>query len=185
MTATAAVDSPAFAFASAIDGYTPRELPTGTIVTGQGYFLPLEIGETGMGEVSIDLLRRTTTTVNIAASPGHAYVPALLSFLPEGVEVARLRAVADRLVNVHHELGTIDEDLAVERAALDERRSALDSLRGITSGGAIRSRLAGSVERGVAAVDDLARRSALLRAEEIGLREEWYALLRALTLTAR
>jgi hypothetical protein len=179
MTATGTVDAPAYAFAAALEGYTPRELPTGTIVTGQGYFLPLALAE-GHGEVSLDLLRRSTSTVNIASTPGHPYVPALLSLLQPGDEVARLREIADRLVSVHHELSTIEQDLAVERAALDERRSALESLHGITTGGAIRARLATSVETGVAHVDALASRSAVLRGEEITLREEWYALLRAL-----
>lgn len=182
MTASGHVDAPAYAFAAAIDGYAPRELPGGAIVTGQGYFLPLSLGATGEGEVALDLLRRSTTRVNIASSPDHAYVPALLALLPEGAEVSRLRAIADRLVVIHHELGTIDEDLGVERAALDERRSALESLRGITSGGAIRTRLATAVEGGVARVDALAGRAALLRAEDVALGEEWYALLRALTV---
>jgi hypothetical protein len=183
MTATSAIDAAPYAFAAAIEGYTPRELPPGTIVTGQGYFLPVVFGEAGEGWVELDLLRRATMTVNIASSPDHPYVPALLALLPAGEEVSRLRAIADRLVVIHHELGVLDEDLSVERAALDERRGALESLRGITSGGAIRSRLATAVESGVAHVDELARRSAVLRAEDIALGEEWYALLRALTVT--
>jgi hypothetical protein len=184
MTATGTVDAPAFAFAPGLEGYEPRALPEGTIVTGQGYFLPVALDGAGTGEVSLDLLRRTTTSVNIASSPDHPYVAALLSLLPPGEEVSRLREIADRRLTLVHELGTIEQDLSVERAALDERRSALESLRGITSGGAIRARLATAVETGVAHVDALASRSAVLRAEEIALGEEWYALLRALTVPA-
>lgn len=184
MTASTAIDVPAYAFVAALPGHEPRTLPEGAIATGQGWFLPVTLGEDGRGEVSLDLVRRTTTQVNLAATPGHPYVSALLAWLPASAETARLREIADRLVSIHHELETTSEDLAVERSALDERRSALEALAGIGSGAAVRARLAASVATGVAHVDALASREALLRAETIGLGEEWYALLRGLTVDA-
>jgi hypothetical protein len=185
MTASAPPDAPAYAFVSAMEGFEPAALPDGAITTGQGYFLPLAIDASGHGDVTLDLVRRTTSQVNLAATPGHPYVSALLAFLPESEETARLRAIADRLLSIHHELETAAEDLAVERTALAERRDALEALHGLGSGGAVRTRLAASVATGVSHVDALASREALLRAESITLGEEWYALLRALGTSRR
>ena len=120
------------------------------------------------------------SSVDLSTSPEHPYVPALLALLPAGPEVTRLREVAARRLVIAHELDAIAEDLQVERAALDERRSALDSLHGITSGGAIRARLASAVEAGVGRLDTLTGRSASLRAEQVAVGEEWYGVLRAL-----
>ena len=118
--------------------------------------------------------------MNLAATPGHPYVGALLTMLGASPERERLRAIADRLLSLHHELETTAEDLAVERTALDERRSALETLRGIGTSGSVRAHLVESVATGVAHVDALAAREASLRAEAITLGEEWYGLLRAL-----
>ncbi len=182
MTASTPIDAPAFAFVAAVPGHEPRVLPDGAIATGQGWFLPVTLDAAGHGEVSLDLVRRTTTQVNLAATPGHPYVSALLAWLPASAESARLGAIADRLVAIHHELETTSEDLSVERTALEERRSALESLSGLGGAGTVRTRLAASVASGVSRVDALASREAVLRAETISLGEEWYALLRALAV---
>ena len=182
LTTTAPHEEPAYVFAPALEGFEPRTLPEGTVVTGQGYFVPVAFTE-GRAEVSLDQLRRATTTVDVSSSPDHAYVPALLSLLPAGDDVARLRDITDGLTVIAEERRSIDQDLATEQRALGERRAALESLRGLGSGAAIRERLAREVARGVARVDDLTERHTTLSAEDIALRQDWYSRLRALTAT--
>jgi hypothetical protein len=182
--ATAAHGERAFLFVAEQDGYDAREVPRGTVVTGQGWFVPATVG-TEASIVTFDQVRRTTTEVAIASNPGHAYVEALLAMLSESDEVDRLRAIADRLEVVHATVGRVQEDLRVEREALEERRGALDALRTVSSGGSIRARLAQAVAQGVGRVDDLAREATELHAEDIALRQEWYGLLRALTVAPR
>jgi hypothetical protein len=169
-----------FVFAPALEGFEPRRLPSGSITTPQGYFLPVAVDDEGAGAVVFDLLRRTSTRVNIAADPDHAYVSALLLLLASDPMVERLRTIADRLTAIEEELGTVSEDLRVERGALDERRAALDALRNVASGGAIRQRLGQAVAQGVGRIDALTGRSSELHAEQIALEQEWYGLLRAL-----
>jgi hypothetical protein len=177
-----------FVFAPALEGFEPRALPAGSITTPQGYFLPVGLDADGAGGVVFDLLRRTTASVNIAADPDHAYVSALLLLLDDdpttAPTVARLRAIADRLTVIEEELGTVGEDLRVERGALDERRGALEALRHVASAGAIRQRLGQAVAQGVGRIDALTARSSELHAEQIALEQEWYGLLRALTISA-
>jgi hypothetical protein len=180
LTSTAPIEGRVFAFASGIDGFDPRELPEGTIQTGQGYFLPVPMGENGQGVVTLDLLRRSTASVNLASTPGHPYVSALLAFLGPGDDVERLREIADRLVVIRDDLVRVEEDLRVERVALEERRSAMEALRGISTGGAIRARLASAIAEGVGRVEELAGRATGLHAEEIALGQEWYGRLRSL-----
>lgn len=179
---TQAIERPLFVFAPALEGYEPRALPTGAIRTGQGFFLPVGLREDGTGSVSFDLLRRATARVNIASEPDHPYVAALLLMLASDPSVERLRSIVDRRTVIRRELDTLEEDLRVERGALDERRSALEALRQVSSGGAVRARLMQSVAQGVARVDALTRRASELHAEQISLDQEWYGLLRALTI---
>ena len=182
VTSTRAGEARIFVFAPALEGFEPRRLPSGSIATPQGYFLPVAVDEQGAGAVVFDLLRRTRSRVNIAADPDHAYVSALLLLLGDDPMVERLRAIADRLTAVEEELETVGEDLRVEYEALEERRATLDALRNVASGGAIRRRLGQAVAQGVGRVDALAGRSSELSAERIALRQEWYGLLRALTV---
>lgn len=185
VSSTRAGDARIFVFAPALEGFEPRRLPSGSITTPQGYFLPVALDADGAGTVAFDLLRRASSRVNIAADPDHAYVSALLFMLDEDPMVGRLRAIADRLAVIEEELGTLGEDLRVERGALDERRAALEALRHVASGGAIRQRLGQAVAQGVGRIDALTGRSSELHAEQIALEQEWYGLLRALTVAPR
>ena len=182
VTSTRAGEARIFVFAPALEGFAPRRLPSGSIATPQGYFLPVAVDEQGAGAVVFDLLRRTSSRVNIAADPDSAYVSALLLLLGDDPMVERLRAIADRLTGIEEELETVGEDLRVEREALDERRAALEALRGVASGGAIRQRLGQAVAQGVGRIDALTGRSSELSGEQIALEQEWYGLLRALTV---
>jgi hypothetical protein len=182
VTSTRAGEARIFVFAPALEGFEPRRLPSGSIATPQGYFLPVAVDEQGAGAVVFDLLRRTSSRVNIAADPDSAYVSALLLLLGDDPMVERLRAIADRLTGIEEELETVGEDLRVEREALDERRAALEALRGVASGGAIRQRLGQAVAQGVGRIDALTGRSSELSGEQIALEQEWYGLLRALTV---
>jgi hypothetical protein len=179
---TAPIEERVFVFVPRVEGYEPRSLPRGSIRAPGGYFVEARLGEDGRGTVVLDLFRRSTATVNIASDPRHGYVPALLSLLREDENVARLREIADRLTVIAEALRTTQEDLGVEQQALYERRAALDALRGISSGGSVRARLAHSVAQGVGAVDTLTRRSSELHGEQIALQQEWYGTLRALTV---
>lgn len=182
VSSTRPIDRPLYVFAPAVEGFDPRALTPGTIRTPQGFFLPVTLGADGTATVTFDQLRRATARVNIASEPDHPYVAALLLLLQDDPTVTRLRAIVDRRTVVRRELGTLEEDLRVERAALEERRSALEALRQVASGGAVRSRLTQSVSQGVGRIDALARRASELHAEQISLDQEWYGLLRALTL---
>ncbi|HEY8431193.1 MAG TPA: hypothetical protein VIL20_22590 [Sandaracinaceae bacterium] len=182
VTSTQRVDRPLFVFVQALEGFEPRDLPRGAIRTAQGYFLPVELGEDGSAALTFDQLRRATATVNVASAPDHPYVAALLGLLDESDDVARLRAILDRRTVIARELETLGEDLRAERGALDERRAALEALRGVTSGGDVRARLSQAIAQGVARVEALTSRTSALRAEQIALDQEWYGRLRALTV---
>lgn len=171
-----------FVFAPRVEGYEPRDLPRGSIRTPQGYYLEARLGEDGTSELVFDLFRRSSAEVNIAADPDHDYVSALLALLGQSEHVVRLRAIADRLVSIEETLETIAEDLRVERGALDERRQAVEALRAVAGGGAVRTRLAQAIAQGVAHIDALTRRSSALHGEQITLEQEWYGTLRALTV---
>ncbi len=180
MSATHALDSAAFAFVDAVPGFEPRGLPDGTVVTPQGYFVPVALGAEGRGEVALDLVQQATSSVNIASEPDARYVPALLGLLGDRPEVARLREIADRILAVRSDVGRVEEDLRVERDALEERREAMDALRAVTSAGTVRAHLSSSIATGVEHVDRLTTQATTLHAEDIALRQEWYGLLRAL-----
>jgi hypothetical protein len=182
LSATTEIAGRVFVFAPRLEGYEPRDLPRGSIRTPQGYYLEAPIGEDGTATIEFDLFRRRTTRVNIASDPDHNYVSALLTLLDQNEHVGRLRAIADRLVAIEEELATIAEDMDVEEGALQQRRDALDALRGVTSGGAVRARLAQAVAQGVAHIDALTGRSSELHGEQITLEQEWYGTLRALTV---
>jgi hypothetical protein len=143
-------------------------------------FAPVRFDADGRGEVALDLVQETSSSVSIASEPDARYVPALLALLGDRSETPRLRAIADRLFDLRSELGRVEEDLRVERVALDERREAMDALRSVTSAGAVRTRLSTSIADGVARVDRLTTEASSLHAEDIALRQEWYGLLRAL-----
>ncbi len=178
--ASAALDRPLYVYVPAVEGYEPRELGAGAIRTAQGYFLPATLDASGDAGVAFDQVRRRTFDVNVASDPDHAYVPALLTLLEGRPEVGRLREIANRLVAIVEELDTLSEDLQVERAALGERRDALDALRGVSGGADVRARLSRGVAESVARVDAIAQRASALHDEQIGLEQEWYARLRAM-----
>lgn len=179
MTATRPIEETAYAFVAAVPGFSPRTLPEGAIVTPQGTFVPVTFAADGRGEVALDLVQQTTSTVNIASEPDARYVPALLTLLGDRPEAARLREIADRLLSVRSDVARVEEDLRVERMALEERREAMDALRAVSSAGAVRARLSTSIAEGVAHVDRLTTQATTLHAEDIALRQEWYGLLRA------
>lgn len=178
--ASAALDRPLYVYAPLVEGFEPRELEAGAIRTAQGYFLPATLDASGDAVVVFDQVRRRTIDVNVASDPDHAYVPALLTLLDGRPEVGRLREIANRLVAIDEELDTLAEDLQVERAALGERRDALDALRGVSGGADVRARLSRGVAESVARVDTLAQRASALHDEQIGLEQEWYARLRGM-----
>lgn len=180
MRATHAIDETAYAFVESVPGFAPRALPEGAIVTPQGVFAPVRFDADGRGEVALDLVQETSSSVSIASEPDARYVPALLALLGDRSETPRLRAIADRLFDLRSDLGRVEEDLRVERVALDERREAMEALRSVTSAGAVRTRLSTSIAEGVARVDRLTTEASSLHAEDIALRQEWYGLLRAL-----
>ncbi|MCA9608542.1 MAG: DUF4139 domain-containing protein, partial [Myxococcales bacterium] len=180
ITSTQALDRPLYVYAAAVEGFEPRELPTGAIQTTRGYFLPATLSASGEATVTFDQVRRRTLRVNVASDPDHAYVPALLALLDGRPETARLREIQNRLVAIEEELDTLAEDLNVERAALSERREALDALHGVSGGNDVRARLSRGVAENVARVDGLARRASALHDEQIRLEQEWYARLRAM-----
>ncbi|MCB9597889.1 MAG: hypothetical protein H6719_34555 [Sandaracinaceae bacterium] len=184
VTTTQPLAHPLYVYAPLLEGFEPRELPAGAIQTPQGYFLPATPSERGDATVVFDQVRRRSVRVNLASDPDHAYVPALLRLLDGRPEVARLREIANRLVAIAEELDTHAEDLNVERAALVERRDALEALRGVSGGDDVRQRLSRGVAENVARVDALARRASELHAEQIGLEQEWYARLRAMDDTS-
>lgn len=173
-----------FLFADKLDGFDPRELPDGTVVTPGGYYVPTAAPATE-ASVAFDLVRERRTTVNIAAEPAHAYVPALLTLLERSgrLEVDRLREIVDRIDELSHERRRWQEDLEVHRQALAERRDALEALRDVPANAALRRQLGGRVAQGVQEVDELTRRMVAANTEAVSLRQEWYARLRELVLT--
>lgn len=179
VTTTRAPEHAVYVYVPAVDGFTPRELPDGAIQTGHGYFLRADV-EDGATSIAFDQVRRRTTRVNVAADPDHAYVPALMHLLREAPEADALRAIANRLTAIDEELDTLAEDLQVERVALAQRREALDALRGVGGSGAVRQRIARGVEQTVGHVDSLTARASALHAEQIGLEQRWYAVLRGM-----
>src|SRR5262249_6569620 len=122
--------------------------------------------------------------VHVETDPTHPRVPALLEYLnrahgaPE--TVAELHRIHERSVALRDQRGTLEEDLAAHQRALAERREALAALRDVPSNGALRARIGQSVAEGVAAVDAITRRIVGNNAEALSLREQWYALTRAL-----
>ena len=180
MHATHAIDETAYAFVESVPGFSARTLPEGSIVTPLGVFVPVHFASDGRGEVALDLVQQTTSTVSIASEPDARYVPALLALLGDRPETPRLRAIADRLFDLRSDLGRVEDDLRVERVALDERREAMEALRSVTSAGVVRTRLSTSIADGVSRVDQLTTEASALHAEDIALRQEWYGLLRAL-----
>ncbi|MBN8611263.1 MAG: DUF4139 domain-containing protein [Deltaproteobacteria bacterium] len=180
MHATHAIDETAYAFVENVPGFAPRTLPEGAIVTPQGVFAPVHFASDGRGEIALDLVQQTTSTVSIASEPDARYVPALLALLGDRPEAPRLRVIADRLFDLRSELGRVEDDLRVERVALDERREAMEALRSVTSASVVRTRLSTSIADGVSRVDQLTTEASALHAEDIALRQEWYGLLRAL-----
>jgi len=179
VTTTRAPEHPIYVYVPAVDGFTPRDLPDGTIRTGHGYFLRADV-EDGAASMSFDQVRRRTTRVNVASDPDHTYVPALLHLLRGTPEAEALREIANRLTAIDEELDTLAEDLQVERAALAQRREALDALRGVGGSGAVRQRIASGVGQSVGHVDALTARASALHAEQIGLEQRWYAVLRGM-----
>lgn len=170
-----------FLFVPLSDGFEPRDLPEGSIVSGAGYFIPAEHGVTEE-HVSFDLVRQRTVTVDLAADPTHDYVPALLRFL-EGrsdSDVSRLREITNRLTELADLSVALERDLAVHRRALEERRDALEALRHVAANSGLRRRIGQSVADGVQEVDDITRRRVEANAERVELRQEWYARLREL-----
>jgi len=170
-----------FLFVPQSQGFEPRELPEGTIISGVGYFVPAA-HDVAEEHLVFDLVRRRTVTVDLAADPSHAYVPALLRFLAQGErnDVSRLRDIVNRLTELA-DLGTsLERDLQVHSRALSERRQALEALRSVTADRGLRQRIGQSVADGVRAVDDITRRRVEANAEMMELRQEWYARLRDL-----
>lgn len=170
-----------FLFVPLREGFEPRELPEGSIVSGAGYFVPAEHG-VAEEDLTFDLVRQRTLTVDLAADPSHGYVPALLRFLEQRgeSEVSRLRDIVNRLTELSEAGGALEQDLAVHSRALDERREALEALRHVSANGDLRRRIGQSVANGVRAVDDITRRRVEANAESVELRQEWYARLREL-----
>lgn len=184
VTATRPWAQKVYLFAPAVAGFAPDHLPAGTIATAAGWFVPAPAGA-AHAEVTLELRQRSRSQANIAADPRHAYVPALLTWLEESrneaAEVPRLREIVDRLARITEETRAWEEDLAVERQALQERREALTALRDVPANAALRRRLGASVAAGVGAVDELTRKVTSAHAEEVSLRQEWWARLRELT----
>lgn len=176
---------PLYLFAEAVEGFEPRSLPDGAITTPAGYFVPAPRGARH-ARVDFEQVRERTERVNVAADPSHPYVTALLGLLEgrsDGDEaVGRLRGIVDRLAELDRARDRCEEDLEVQRAALAERREALEALRDVPANAALRRRIAGSVAEGVRRVDDLTRDLVEANAEGVALREQWYDLLRDLTV---
>lgn len=172
-----------FLFVPSVEGYQPVQPPDGTIITDAGYFVPAPEGQR-LSQVTFELARQRTAEVDLSADPTHPYVPALIELLSSGgdIEVERLIGIADRIEELRVEERRWREDLDVQREALTERRRALESLRDVPANGVIRRRLGASVAQGVAQVDSLTRHLVEGNAEVVTLRQEWYGLLRAMTI---
>jgi hypothetical protein len=172
-----------FAYAPALEGFEAREVPEGSVVTNEGWFVPVD-APASHAELTFDLVQRRTETVNIATDPRHMWVGPLLTMLEDrgGADVARLRQIANRLRDLDDERVRFEEDLAAERQALLERREALGALREVPTATALRQRLAAGVAEGVRRVDELTGEVVARNAESVALRQEWYARLRELTI---
>jgi len=179
-------DERVFLFVESAAGYEPRELPEGTIVTDAGYFIPTPSGLDSI-QVTFEMVREHSNSVNIAADPAHHWVPVLLDLLDSSadVDVARLREIADRVEELRLNEARWREDLVVRREALTEQREALNALRDVPANGALRRRLGSSVAEGVEQVDELTRRVVAANAEVVALRQEWYEQLRSLEFRPR
>ncbi|MBI2897416.1 MAG: DUF4139 domain-containing protein [Deltaproteobacteria bacterium] len=176
-----------YLFAAAVPGFAADTLPPGTIATPAGWFLPVAPGPSN-ATVTLELRQRNRAQANVAADPSHAYVVPLLTWLeqsgPESAEPARLREILDRLARLAEVARGADEALEIERRGLEERRQALIALRDVPANAALRRRLAAGVASGIAAVDRATRELSAARAEEVSLRQEWWARLRELTVGA-
>lgn len=172
-----------FVHVPSVAGYHPRALPTGTIEAPSGYFLPIA-REQRHAELSLDLLQERTTEAHIETDPTHPHVPALLDYLRHAPghddTIAELHRLHERSVALRDQRVALEEDLQAHQRALLERREALDALRNVPSNAALRARIGQSVADGVAAVDAITRRVVTLNAEALTLREQWYAITRAL-----
>lgn len=167
-----------YAFVAKENGYEPEALSGDTIVTGAGYFVPLQ-----SPSERVRLVRPTTTQVDLGADPRHAYVPALLELIAaRDLDVRPLRAIVDRLHAIDHERIEHQRDLEVHERALTQRREALAALRDVPGNAPLRRELGRSVAEGVRAVDAATRATVGLEAERVELRQDWYARLRALDL---
>ena len=167
-----------YVFAPKEAGFEPEGLAGDVIVTGAGYFVPVE-----GTEASVRLVQPETRTVDLGSEPKHAFVPALLELIEaRGGDVAPLRAIVDRLVAMVRERVQHDRDLTVQRRALDQRRDALGALRDVPGNAPLRRQLGQSVAEGVRTVDAATRAIVSLEAEEVELHQDWYARLRALDL---
>jgi hypothetical protein len=177
-------DQRLYLFVPKVQGYEPRRPPEGTVATPDGYYVPAPRGAQQRLALSFELAQTRTSEVDISADPGHAYVPALIAMLgADGrTDVSRLTAIVDRVDELRVEEQRWRDDLESQREALTERRQALESLRDVPANGEIRRRLATSVAQGVAAVDELTRHMVEANAELIALRQDWYELLRDLTV---
>lgn len=186
---TVTLDSPsdwgtrAFVHVAAVEGYRPRALPDGSIEAPGGYYLPVASGQ-HHAAVTLDLLRARTDEVHIETDPTHPRIPALLAYLSHvqnaAETVAELHRIHERSIVLRDQRATLEEDLVAQQRALAERREALGALRDVASNAGLRARIGQSVAEGVAAVDAITRRVVSNNAEALTLREQWYALTRAL-----
>ncbi len=173
----------AFVFIAAVEGFRPRALPDGSIEAPGGYFIPVAAGQRH-AEVTFDLVQARTTEVHIETDPTHPHIGPLLDYLntshANADTIRELQRIHDRSIALRDQRVTLDEDLTAQQRALVERRQALGALRDVPANGALRARIGQSVAEGVAAVDAITRRVVANNAEALTLREQWYALTRAL-----
>ena len=173
----------AFVFVAVIEGFHPRALPDGSIEAPSGYFIPVAAGQRH-AEVTFDLVQARTSEIHIETDPTHPHIGPLLDYLnnahASADTIRELQRIHDRSIALRDQRATLDEDLIAQQRALEERRQALGALRDVPANGALRARIAQSVAEGVAAVDAITRRAVANNAEALTLREQWYALTRAL-----
>ncbi|MEM9067554.1 MAG: DUF4139 domain-containing protein [Myxococcota bacterium] len=165
-----------YVFARKENGFEAEGLPEGAVVTGAGYFVPV-----GAEAVTVRLVHPETQTVDLSANPRHAFVPALLELVEaQGADVAALRRIVDRLETIDRERVQHQRDLDVHERALVQRREGLAALRDVPGNAPLRAQIARGVAEGVRAVDASTRAVVALQAEEVALRQDWYARLRIL-----